>query len=89
MADVGALGDLLRGADAFVQVASIAFGHADGQVTAFKTAEIQRSVFSSSTALFTRLPAASKAARLAAEDRLRMLQGAWTILRPTIIYGDR
>jgi nucleoside-diphosphate-sugar epimerase len=56
MADAGALGELLRGADAFVHVASIGFGHADGLVTALKTADIQRSVFFSSTALFTRCP---------------------------------
>jgi uncharacterized protein YbjT (DUF2867 family) len=88
MADAAAVSSVLRGQDAFVHVASLGFGHAHGLVTALEAARVPRTVFFSSTALFTRLPAASKTARLAAEDRVRSLQGAWTILRPTMIYGD-
>ena len=88
MADGAAVSGALRGQDAFVHVASLGFGHADGLVTALEAARVRRTVFFSSTALFTRLPAASKTARLAVEGRVRSLQGAWTILRPTMIYGD-
>ena len=88
MADAGALARLLQGADAFVHVASLSFGHADAVVGAVKSAGIRRSVFFSSTALFTRLPAASKAVRLASEDRVRSLGKGFTIVRPTMIYGD-
>jgi nucleoside-diphosphate-sugar epimerase len=49
---------------------------------------VERSVFFSSTSLFTRLPAATRAVRLDAEERVRSLPGRWTILRPTMIYGD-
>jgi uncharacterized protein YbjT (DUF2867 family) len=88
MADPGALARLLEGRDALVHVASLGFGHADEVAAAVEAAAVRRSVFFSSTAVHTRLPAASKAVRLAAEERIRSLPGAWTILRPTMIYGD-
>jgi uncharacterized protein YbjT (DUF2867 family) len=82
-----ALGELLRDAEAFVHVASLGFGHADAVTDAVEAARPRRSVFFSSTALFTHLPAASKAVRLAAEEQVRALRTEWTILRPTMIYG--
>ena len=88
LADAHALASLLREADAFVHVASLGFGHADAVVGALESAGVRRAVFFSSTSLFTRLPAASKSVRLAAEDRVRSMAGDWTILRPTMIYGD-
>ncbi len=88
MADAGALARLLDGADAFVHVASLGFGHADRVVGAVEAAGVPRSVYFSSTALFTRLPAATRAIRRAAEDRVRSMRGGFTILRPTMIYGD-
>lgn len=88
MADATALARTLTGQRAFVHVASLGFGHAEGLVKAVEAAQLERVVFFSSTAVFTRLPAPSKAVRLAAEDRVRSLPGAWTILRPTMIYGD-
>jgi uncharacterized protein YbjT (DUF2867 family) len=88
MADPAALVRLLAGQDAFAHVASLGFGHADAVASAVEAAGIERSVFFSSTAVYTRLPAASRAVRLAAEQRLRALPGSWTILRPTMIYGD-
>jgi uncharacterized protein YbjT (DUF2867 family) len=88
MADTSALRRLLDHADAFVHVASLGFGHADTVASAVAAAGVERSVFFSSTAIHTRLPAASKPVRLAAEERVRSLRGAWTILRPTMIYGD-
>lgn len=89
MSNAAALARLLHGRHAFVHVASLGFGHAEGLAAAVEAAGVSRAVFFSSTALFTRLPAASKAVRLAAEERVRALSAAWTILRPTMIYGDQ
>jgi uncharacterized protein YbjT (DUF2867 family) len=88
LADAHALASLLREADALVHVASLGFGHAEAVVTALESAGVRRAVFFSSTSLYTRLPAASKGVRLAAEERVRRMAGEWTILRPTMIYGD-
>ena len=87
MGDAASLARLLDGAQAFVHVASLGFGHADTVVTAAESAGVGRTVFFSTTAIFTRLPAASKPVRVAAEERVRRMSGAWTILRPTMIYG--
>jgi uncharacterized protein YbjT (DUF2867 family) len=88
MADSHALARLLRETDAYVHVASLGFGHADAVVDAVESAGVRRAIFFSSTSLFTLLPAASKGVRQAAEDRVRRMAGGWTILRPTMIYGD-
>jgi uncharacterized protein YbjT (DUF2867 family) len=88
MADTASLVRVLNGAEAFVHVSSLGFGHADTVVSAAESAGLRRAVFFSSTALFTRLPATSKAVRVAAEERVRRMRGDWTILRPTMIYGD-
>jgi uncharacterized protein YbjT (DUF2867 family) len=86
--DAGALDDLLGASDALIHVASLAFGLGELVVDSLERTGARRAVFFSSTAVFTQLPAASKAVRLAAEDRIRSLPGSWTILRPTMIYGD-
>jgi uncharacterized protein YbjT (DUF2867 family) len=90
----GDLGDparlrvLLDGGDAFVHVASLGFGHAPAVVAAVDESGVKRSVFFSSTSLFTRLQAPSKATRGAAEELVRSARSDWTVLRPTMIYGD-
>jgi uncharacterized protein YbjT (DUF2867 family) len=86
--DSAALSRLLGGQDAFAHVASLAFGHADHVTRAVEAAGVRRAVFFSSTAIFTRLGAASRSVRLAAEDRVQSLPASWTLLRPTMIYGD-
>ena len=88
MGDRRALDALLEDAEGFVHVASLGFGHADGVVGAVDAHGVRRSVFFSSTALFTRLLARSKGERERAEQRVRASAGAWTLLRPTLIYGD-
>ncbi|MBW3577884.1 MAG: NAD(P)H-binding protein [Actinobacteria bacterium] len=74
-------------ADALMNVASLGLGHAPGIIEAAETAGIRRAVFVSTTSVFTRLPAGSKAVRLAAEDAIRNSELDWTIVRPTMIYG--
>jgi len=86
--DASPLARLLAGSDALLHVASLGFGHAEAVVSAVESAGVARAVFFSSTALFTHLPAASRAVRVAAEDRVRSMRGDWTLLRPTMIYGD-
>lgn len=84
LGDAASLGAWLGGCDSLVYVASMGFGHVPGVVAA---AGVRRAVFVSTTGIFTRLPAPSKAVRVAAEESVRKSRLAWTILRPTMIYG--
>jgi len=77
----------LEGRDALMYVASMGFGHVPGTIRAMEEAGVGRGVFFSTTAIFTTLPARSRAPRLAAEDEIRNSRLDWTILRPTMIYG--
>jgi uncharacterized protein YbjT (DUF2867 family) len=87
--DAAALTGVFAGArcDALVNLASLGFGHAPSIVAAAAGAGLHRAVFVSTTAVTTGLPARSKAVRLAAEAAVRSSGLAWTILRPTMIYG--
>lgn len=73
--------------DALVNLASLGFGHAPGIVAAAEQAGLVRSVFVSTTAVTTNLPATSRRVRLAAEASIRESRLDWTIVRPTMIYG--
>jgi uncharacterized protein YbjT (DUF2867 family) len=75
-------------AEALVNVASLGFGHAPAVVKAAEETSLRRAVFVSTTAIFTRLSAQSRAVRAAAEEAIRASSLEWTILRPTMIYGD-
>jgi uncharacterized protein YbjT (DUF2867 family) len=74
-------------AGALVNLASLGFGHAPGIVAATRAAGLSRAVFVSTTAVSTSLPARSKRVRLDAERQVRESGLAWTIVRPTMIYG--
>jgi nucleoside-diphosphate-sugar epimerase len=88
---VGDLGaDLpLDGVDTLVYCASMGFGHVPRLVAQLEACGVKRAVFVSTTAIFTRLPAASRAVRLEAEQAVQASRLAWTILRPTMIYGTQ
>lgn len=88
LSDTASLGRALQGQDALVNVASIGFGHAAGIVQAAQAASVGRAVYFSTTSLFTTLPASSKSVRQEAENQIRSSSTAWTIIRPTMIYGD-
>jgi uncharacterized protein YbjT (DUF2867 family) len=75
------------GAEALVSLASLGFGHGSTIVAAAEEAGIKRAVFVSTTSIFTDLPTASRAVRLAAEDTVKASFLEWTIVRPTMIYG--
>jgi nucleoside-diphosphate-sugar epimerase len=87
LGDAASLTTWFAGCDSLVYVASMGFGHVPGVVAAAESAGVRRAVFVSTTAIFTRLPAKSKAPRVAAEECVRKSRLAWTILRPTMIYG--
>lgn len=75
------------GSDSMVFVASLGFGHAEAVVSAAESANLERSVFVSTTGIFTKLPADSKTVRVGAEETITQSDLRWTILRPTMIYG--
>jgi len=87
LGDATSLANWLAGCDGLVYVASMGFGHVPGVVAAAETAGVRRAVFVSTTGIFTKLPAPSKTVRVAAEETVRRAHAAWTIIRPTMIYG--
>src|SRR5215211_113454 len=78
----------MQGADALINIVSLGFGHADSILRAAKEAGIQRAIFISTTAIFTQLNAKSKSIRMDAERLIKSSGLAYTILRPTMIYGS-
>jgi nucleoside-diphosphate-sugar epimerase len=88
VSDPRALATAMQGTDALVNIASLGFGHADSIISAAKEAGIQRTIFVSTTAIFTQLNAGSKTVRLAAEHAIESSGLQYTILRPTMIYGS-
>jgi uncharacterized protein YbjT (DUF2867 family) len=82
------LAEGFQGMDMLVNIASLGFGHAPNIVRAAVTAGIRRSVFVSTTAVKTNLNVRSKSIRLAAEETIRQSGLAYTILRPTMIFGS-
>jgi nucleoside-diphosphate-sugar epimerase len=75
-----------RGAGTLVNVASLGFDWVENILEAAEAAEISRAVFFS-TAILTKLEARSKPLREQGERLVRQSRLAWTILRPTMIYG--
>jgi len=88
LADSHSLQAALSGVEALVNLASLGFGHAEGIVAAAVRAGIRRAVFISTTAIFTRLDPTSKSVRRKAEETIENSGLAYTILRPTMIYGS-
>ena len=85
--DPASLEGALKGVDTLVYCASMGFGHVPPLVPRLQAAGVARALFVSTTALFTRLPAPSRVGRLAAEQAVQASSLAWTIVRPTMIYG--
>lgn len=85
--DLPALVQALRGADQVICAMSLGFGHGPGIVRAVVEAEVPRAVFFSTTSIHTRVPTRTRAVRAAAEDAIMGSGIAWTIVRPTMIYG--
>lgn len=87
LSDPAALAAGMQGSQALANLVSLGFGQAGSILSAAKEAGIRRTIFISTTAVFTRLNARSKAIRLAAEQAIRDSGLEYTILRPTMIYG--
>jgi nucleoside-diphosphate-sugar epimerase len=79
----------LQGVDTVVCCASMGFGHVPPLVRRLEEAGVSRTVFVSTTAIFTHLPAASRQVRLEAEAAVQSSRLQWTIVRPTMIYGTQ
>ena len=75
------------GAVALVSLASLGFGHAPTVIAAAEESGIKRAVFVSTTGVHTTVAAPSVAVRRAAEEAIKDSALAWTILRPSMIYG--
>ncbi len=87
LGDAAGLDEWLRGTRTLVYVASMGFGHIPAVLDVARRCGVERAVFVSTTGIFTRLPAPSKAVRIAAEEAVMKSGLAWTIVRPTMIYG--
>lgn len=77
----------LAGADVLVNVASLGFDWTDALFAAIGRSTVRRGIFVSTTAILTRLPVKSRAVRERGEEMVRTSGLAWTIVRPTMIYG--
>ncbi|MCP3883778.1 MAG: NAD(P)H-binding protein [Sulfitobacter sp.] len=67
--------------------ASLGFGHAPGLVDALLNTGVPKTVFTSTTGIFTSLNPDSKAVRIEAESAITASELGAAILRPTMIYG--
>jgi nucleoside-diphosphate-sugar epimerase len=83
------LSEAMQGCDTLANIASLGFGHAENIVKSAQAAGIQRAIFISTTAIFTKLNSQSKLTRLAAEAAIQNSDLNYTILRPTMIYGSQ
>lgn len=85
--DTFSLEAALEGQDILINIASLGFGYADSILNACKRQKVHRGVFISTTGIFTQLNPDSKSIRVAAEHSIMESQIAYTILRPTMIFG--
>lgn len=87
MDDYNSICQALKGKDALINIASLGFNHAPNIVDACIEEGVKRTIFVSTTGIFTKLNPMSKSIRLEAE-RLIIESGlGYTIVRPTMIYG--
>lgn len=85
--DYKSICEALKGKEALINIASLGFGHAPNIVNACEEMGVKRSIFVSTTGIFTKLNPNSKGIRLAAEKLIRESNLDYTIIRPTMIYG--
>ncbi len=77
----------LSGCKSLINLTSIGFGAVPVIIKSCIKAKVKRVVFISSTAIFTSLNAKSKKIRIDSENLIKESELAWTIIRPTMIYG--
>jgi len=86
--NVNELSYVLKDCECLINLASIGFGSADSIIKACEKVKIKRVIFISSTSIFTSLNSKSKNVRIKAEKSIKKSSLNWTILRPTMIYGN-
>lgn len=90
IADVDQLALALDGCDAIVNTGYIWFAEHIHQSVMKSGASIRHILFTGSTGIFTRLPSASAERKREAEAFIQaQYRCAWTIIRPTMIYGHK
>ncbi len=85
LADPGTLADAFQGADAVVHLAGLAL--VPGMLPVLLAAGVRAGVFVSSAGVYTKLASSGANAKRAGEAALRDSPLAWTIVRPSMIYG--
>jgi nucleoside-diphosphate-sugar epimerase len=85
--DYKSICDALKGKEALINIASLGFGHAPNIINACEEMGVKRSIFVSTTGIFTKLNPDSKGIRLSAEKLIKDSSLDYTIIRPTMIYG--
>jgi nucleoside-diphosphate-sugar epimerase len=86
--DIDSLSRALNGQDGLIYVASLGFGHVHNIIMSCEKLNIQKAVFTSTTAILTQLNAPSKKVRKEAEQAIESSKiPNWIIIRPTMIYG--
>ena len=78
----------IKGYKSLISVASIGFGCVPSILKACKNKNVKRVIFTSTTAIFTKLNVKSKKIRELAEEQITESNLDWTIIRPTMIYGS-
>lgn len=86
--DRSALAELLDGCEALVCVSSLVTDGVEVAIEAAAAGGLQRAVFFSSTSLHSRLPTVTRERLRHAEAAIRRTTTSWTLLRPTMVYGD-
>jgi nucleoside-diphosphate-sugar epimerase len=89
LADTASICDALQGKDALISIASLKYGFCRNLIRACEIMKIKRAVFVSTTGIFTRLEPREKNIVLDAERSISESALDYTIIRPTMIYGDR
>lgn len=85
--DYKSICNALKDKDALINIASLGFGHAPNILNACQEMNIKRTLFISTTGIFTKLNPDSKKTRLEAERLIKESNLDYTIIRPTMIYG--
>jgi uncharacterized protein YbjT (DUF2867 family) len=89
LGNISSLIQAMRDVDVLVNISSLGFGHAPNIIEAAEFSGVKRTLFISTTAIFTSLNAPSKKIRFAAEKAIQGSGLDYTILRPTMIYGSK
>jgi uncharacterized protein YbjT (DUF2867 family) len=85
LAEPATLADTFHGADAVIHLAGLAL--VPGMLPAMLAAGVRAGVFVSSAGVYTKLVSSGADAKRAGEAALRDSPLAWTIVRPSMIYG--